>query len=229
MPFHNINVIRNANWLFGVVKKMNKNENLRVAAEEFAEKAQKLLSALEIAIVGSVAGDDPHPNDLDLVIIVRNLDEIAIIAKYARQMSKHYHGWEVFLFDEGLMPLGRVCHRRECPGQSIDCSVPGCGQPPYLRVDPEFEYDEKMFFKSPIDVLWTSFSMSRLLARKDELGIVESRRYPVLDIEIECILCGKTFVFTGSEQKWYQKRGLSRPKRCHDCRERTCMEGLSNG
>jgi len=209
---------------------MNKNKNLRVAAEEFAEKAQKLSSALEIAIVGSVAGGDPYPNDLDLVIIVRNLDELATIAKYARRISRHYHGWEVFLFDEDLTLLGRVCHRRECPGQSIECSVPGCGQPPYLRVAPEFEYDEKMFFKSPIDVLWTSFSMSRLIARKEELGIVESRRYPVLeDIEIECISCGKTFVFTGSEQKWYQKRGLSRPKRCHDCRERMRMEGLGNG
>jgi hypothetical protein len=62
--------------------------------------------------------------------------------------------------------------------------------------------------------------MSRLLARRDELGIVESRSYPVLaDIELECILCGKTFMFTGGEQKWYQKRGLSRPKRCPDCRE----------
>jgi hypothetical protein len=203
---------------------MNANESLRAVAEEFAEKAQKLSSALEIAIVGSVAGDDPYPNDLDLVIIVRNLDEIATIAKYARQISRH--DWEVFLFDGGLKPLGRVCHRRECPGQSIDCYIPGCGQPPHLRVDPEFEYDEKVFLKSPVDVLWTSFSTSRLLARKDELGIVESRRYPVLeDIEIECI-CGKTFVFTGSEQKWYQKRGLSQPKRCPDCRERMLMEEL---
>jgi hypothetical protein len=199
---------------------MIENEKLRVAAEEFVEKAHKLSSALEIAIVGSVAGNDPYPNDLDLVIIVRNLDEIATIAKYARQMSRHYHNWDVFLFDESLTLLGRVCHRRECPGQSIDCSVPGCGQPQHLRVYPEFEYDERMFMESLIDVLWTSFRMCRLLARRDELGIVESRRYPVLaDIELECILCAKTFVFTGGEQKWYQKRGLSRPKRCPDCRE----------
>lgn len=191
---------------------MNKNKILRVAANEFVRKMRKLSTPLEIAIVGSVAGDDPYPNDLDLVLIIHNLDEIATIAKYARQMGRHYHGWEVFLFNEGLSPLGRVCHRRECPGQSVDCSAPRRGQPPYLRVDPKFEYDEKMFLKSPIDVLWTSFKTSRLLARKDELGIVESRRYPVLeDIEIECILCNKTFVFTAGEQKWHQKRGLSNP------------------
>jgi hypothetical protein len=63
---------------------MNMNKSLRVAVKEFAEKANKLSSILEIAIVGSVAGDDPYPNDLDLAAIVRNLDEIATIAKYAR-------------------------------------------------------------------------------------------------------------------------------------------------
>ncbi|MCL5985431.1 MAG: zinc-ribbon domain-containing protein [Actinobacteria bacterium] len=196
------------------------NESLRVAANEFAERAHELSSVLEIAIIGSVAGNDPYPNDLDLAVIIHNLDDIVTIAKYARQISSYYHGWEVFLFNEGLSLLGRICHRRECPSQSVECSVPGCGGPPYLRVYPEFEYDEEMFLSSPIDVLWTSFNMSRLLAHKDELGIVKSRRYPVLeDIEIECIICGKTFVFSGGEQKWYQKRELSQPKRCPDCRE----------
>jgi len=199
---------------------MNKNEILRVAANEFAEKVHKLSSPLEIAIIGSVAGDDPYPNDLDLVIIIRNLEEITTIAKYARQMSRHYHGWEVFLFDEDVSLIGRICHRKKCPEQSVDCSVPGCGQPPHLRVHPDFEYNEKIFLTSPIDVLWTSFKMSRLLERKDELGIDESRGYPVLeDIKIKCILCGKIFLFTASEQKWYKKRGLTPPKRCSDCIE----------
>ena len=78
-----------------------RNEVLRVAANEFALKVRKALpSPLEIAIVGSVAGGDPYPDDLDLAIIISNLCEIATIAKYARQMSRHYHGWEVFLFDD---------------------------------------------------------------------------------------------------------------------------------
>jgi len=154
---------------------MNKNEILRVAANEFAEKVHKLSSPLEIAIIGSVAGgDDPYPNDLDLVIIIRNLEEIATIAKYAREMSRHYHGWEVFLFDENVSLLGRICHRRRCPGQSVDCSVPGCGHPPHLMVHSDFKYQENIFFNSPIDVLWTFFKKSRLLERKDELGIAES-------------------------------------------------------
>ena len=62
--------------------------------------------------------------------------------------------------------------------------------------------------------------MSCLLEHKDELGIVESLIYPALeDIKIKCILCGKIFLFTASEQKWYKKRGLSLPKRCPNCIE----------
>ena len=62
----------------------NKNQILRTAADEFAKKVSKLSSPLEIAIVGSVSGSDPYPNDLDLALIVDNLDEIVEIAKYAR-------------------------------------------------------------------------------------------------------------------------------------------------
>ncbi len=208
---------------------MNKNEIFRVAANEFAEKVHKLSSPLEIAIIGSVAGDDPYPNDLDLVIIIRNLKEIAAIAKYARQMSRYHHGWEVFLLDEDVSLIGRICYRRKCPGQSVDCSVPRCGQPPHLRVYSDFEYNEKIFLTSPINVLWTSFKTSRLLERKDELGIAESRKYPVLeDIKIKCILCGKIFLFTASEQKWYKKRGLSPSKRCPNCIEQERIKGLRN-
>ena len=151
--------------------KKNKNQILREAANEFIKKASVLQGVLEIAIVGSVAGGDPHPNDLDISLVADNLDELVQISKCARQMSKYYHGWEVFLFDKNLMPLGRICHRRQCPSQSIDCCVPGCGNPPHLRIHSGFKYDEKIFLSSPIDILYTSFKESCLLDRKDELRI----------------------------------------------------------
>jgi hypothetical protein len=199
---------------------MEKNELLRTAAKEFAEKIQRLPTPRELAIVGSVAGDDPYPNDLDLALILQTLDEISTIATYARQMSKWCHAWEVFLFDEDIKFLGRICHRKGCPGQSIDCAVPGCGTPHHVRRLPGFEYKEEIFFHSPVEVLWTTYTTSRLLARKKERGIVESRKYLILqDITLECMLCGAPFVFSGGEQKWYQKRGLNQPKRCENCRE----------
>ena len=36
---------------------------------------------------------------------------------------------------------------------------------------------------------------------------------------IKCCECGKTFEFTGGEQKYYEKHELSEPKRCHACRK----------
>ena len=142
-------------------------------------------------------------------------------------MSGYYHDWEVFLFDKNLLPLGRICHRRQCPAQSVDCSAAGCGKPPHLRIDSGFEYDEKIFLTSPIDILYTSFKKSCLLGRKDELGIVKSRKYPIPeDIKIKCILCGKTFVFTSGEQKWYQRQGYNQPKRCPDCKENKYINNL---
>lgn len=39
------------------------------------------------------------------------------------------------------------------------------------------------------------------------------------DIEIECIECGKKFVFSINEQFFYEKKGfIHPPKRCKKCR-----------
>ena len=85
----------------------------------------------------------------------------------------------------------------------------------FFKVHSDFKYQEKIFSDSPIEVLWTSFKRSGLLEHKDELGIVESLIYLVLeDIKLKCVLCGKIFLFRASEQKWYKKQGFSLPKRC---------------
>jgi len=39
------------------------------------------------------------------------------------------------------------------------------------------------------------------------------------DKEIECADCHRTFRLTADEQKFFQERGLSEPKRCKECRE----------
>ena len=51
---------------------MDKNEDLRAAAKEFAKKAQKLSSTLEIDTVGSAAYDDTYPNNIDLALVNQN-------------------------------------------------------------------------------------------------------------------------------------------------------------
>lgn len=79
-------------------KYYNRNEILRIAAEDFIKKASKLPSVVEVAIFGSVTRDKPTPKDIDLAVIINNYIDIEILAKYSRQMNKFYHDWEVFLF-----------------------------------------------------------------------------------------------------------------------------------
>lgn len=40
-----------------------------------------------------------------------------------------------------------------------------------------------------------------------------------MDKTIRCIQCDSEFLFTEREQKYYQDRGFSIPKRCPDCRK----------
>lgn len=203
-----------------IMSEYGKNQILRKAAYDFTNKASKMDGVLEIAVAGSVAGGDAYPGDLDVSLVAGHLERLAVIAKYARQMSKYYHSWEVFVFDRDLLHLGRICHRKQCPSQSVDCWADGCGDPPHLRVHPGFKYDEKIFFSSPFEILYTSSGESLLLARKKELKITGARQYPVLkDLGIQCMCCGKTFTFPPGEQKWYKQRGFCPPKRCSGCRE----------
>jgi len=40
-----------------------------------------------------------------------------------------------------------------------------------------------------------------------------------MDKTIRCIQCNSEFLFTEREQKYYQDRGFSIPKRCPNCRK----------
>ena len=40
-----------------------------------------------------------------------------------------------------------------------------------------------------------------------------------MDKKIICQDCGKEFVFTEAEQRFYEEKGFTQPKRCKDCRQ----------
>nr|WP_269321887.1 RQC-minor-1 family DNA-binding protein [Oceanobacillus salinisoli] len=44
------------------------------------------------------------------------------------------------------------------------------------------------------------------------------------DFRIKCWECGKRFIFTVGEQKFYKQKGFSEPKRCKPCREKRKLE-----
>lgn len=72
---------------------------------------------------------------------MKELNDIPVIAKSARQMSSIYHGWEVFVFSDDLKYLGRVCHKKVCPALDSICYYPRCGEIAYLSNTPDFVFD----------------------------------------------------------------------------------------
>ena len=40
------------------------------------------------------------------------------------------------------------------------------------------------------------------------------------DVKIKCQDCGTEFIFNIAEQKWYEEKGFTPPKRCRYCRNR---------
>lgn len=169
-------------------KYYNRNELLRIAANDFAKKASKLSSIVELIIFGSIPRNKPDPKDVDLAVIIKNYDDIELLAKYARQINKFYHGWEVFLFSSpmslennlenisetkseyNLTYLGRICQKKECPGFSIECRQ-NCKANPkikYIKQIPKFLFKNTIFFKSKFEVLYFSGPESIFLLEQKE-------------------------------------------------------------
>ena len=47
-----------------------------------------------------------------------------------------------------------------------------------------------------------------------------------MDIYIECINCGKEFLFSEGEQRFFESKGFAYPKRCKACRGKVNMRHL---
>jgi CxxC-x17-CxxC domain-containing protein len=45
------------------------------------------------------------------------------------------------------------------------------------------------------------------------------------DRELNCTSCGRTFLFTASEQEWFAQRGFQEPRRCKSCRSARKQDG----
>lgn len=39
------------------------------------------------------------------------------------------------------------------------------------------------------------------------------------DVKIKCQDCGRIFIFSANEQKFYEEKGFPPPKRCKSCRK----------
>ncbi|MCI0493853.1 zinc-ribbon domain containing protein [candidate division KSB1 bacterium] len=196
---------------------MDKITRLHQAAIEFAHRAESIDSVSEIALCGSLAKGDPYPKDIDLAVILSSLNDIPALARAARKMSPLFHNWDVFVFDSRLNYVGRLCHRRECPGKSVDCI--GCGDMPFIQHIRGFKFTPENFYSSPFETLFNRQAKSQFIRQREQHGITEDRGFEQFeDMVLECWDCGNSFLFTGGEQKYYQQHGFRLPKRCEDCR-----------
>lgn len=210
---------------------MDKPEIFREAAIEFKDKIEKYENVIEIAIVGSLAGEDLYPYDVDIAIILSNFENISSIAKSARQITSKTHAWEVFVFDTNRRYYGRICQRKECPGSSIECAVLNCGKIQFIKVMENFKFKPEDTFRTNIEVIFTRGSENIFINWQKEIlkffGLKEPESYKSLESEwIKCIECEKKFEFDPGEQKYFKKHGLHTPKRCDSCREKKYLENI---
>lgn len=173
----------------------------------------------EVILAGSMASDDPYPNDIDLAVVLTDVAELPRIARAARQMSSVYHGWEVFVFTPDRRYLGRICHRRECPATQARCDAVDCGLIPFLKNIAGFTFNPDMFLAPALEPLWVRGADSVLLSWRQELKLAPPSSLAREPVRLRCVDCGRRFTFTVAEQKIFSKRGLQQPKRCERCRE----------
>ncbi len=199
-------------------------------AEEFVGKVKGFESVLEIALAGSVAGGDPNPLDLDIAMVLKDVKDIIDIAKLSRQTRAKILNLDIFVFDKSAEYLGRICHRKECPGGSVDCYVENCGKVKHLRMLEEFVFDQKSFFRKKIEILYSE-GESVLLKKQIEVMSALDLKEPegkenTETKELKCLECGRYFKFTPTEQKKFTKNGFKPPKRCEKCRDKQFFEEM---
>ncbi len=163
---------RMANWLASLdiepewvlpVSKLPPRPPARVHLLEgvlaFVRAASRLEGVKRIALLGSLAADEPEPKDADLLVSVANEMDLAPLAKAGRRLAGHAQqlnrGADVFLASEKGEYLGRTCYWRECrPGIRQACDALHCGRRHYLHDDLRSVKLERSLVAAPPIELW---------------------------------------------------------------------------
>ena len=90
--------------------------------------------------------------DLDLAVWFDRLQNLNLVRKMigkvllrlrqSHGISMAPHQVEMFIFEPATdRMLGHLCHFNQCPKGKLECFVPRCGQPPFVRQFAGFELD----------------------------------------------------------------------------------------
>jgi len=141
------------NWVEEEIAK--RRERIDNSINMFKELVSNIESVIEIALFGSLTAEKKIAKDIDLMVFVENTHCIDKLAGCHRQVLGRYHSSpDVFVFTKDRYFLGNICHRKECPSQSVECRVEGCGKIKYIAQRPGFVFQEHKVFKNKPRILW---------------------------------------------------------------------------
>jgi len=144
---------------------------LIVEALAFVQAARQLPGVTRIALIGSLATDEPEPKDADLLVTVADDMNLTPLATLGRKIQGHAQsfnrGADVFLADPRGNYLGRTCPWKQCgPGIRAGCDALHCGRRPYLHDDLETICLSKDVIMAPPIELWPQV-VARVAAPED--------------------------------------------------------------
>jgi predicted nucleotidyltransferase len=127
---------------------------LLAALRWFLDRVRTLPGIESVALIGSLATEEPNPKDLDVLVMVEPGADLAALAQLGRQAAgRRQHGvWGVDLFlGENGRHIGRACKFRE-PHPRVSCGRFRCvpGRPFLCDTSEVFTLDAGLISAPPL-------------------------------------------------------------------------------
>jgi hypothetical protein len=127
------------------------------AVRAFVETASAIAGVRRISLLGSLATAKPIPKDADVLVVIDAAMPLEKVARAGRQLKgagqKINLGADVFLADEQLRYLGRICRYRECFSR-VRCEAQHCGRRQHLNDDLQVVTLSRELMAAPPLDLW---------------------------------------------------------------------------
>jgi hypothetical protein len=123
----------------------------------FVRSARSTPGLLRIALLGSLATDNPVPKDADVLVSTDANVDLAPLARLGRRLQGTAQtinlGADIFLADTAGHYLGRICHYRECHPR-VACRALRCGRQQHLNDDLQIVTLSPTLVSAPPIDLW---------------------------------------------------------------------------
>jgi predicted nucleotidyltransferase len=137
----------------------NRRAELLGGLVRFVQEARTIPGVCQISLVGSITTAKPNPKDIDVLVVVSDGADLALLARHARRLQGHAQslnrGADVFLANERSEYIGRTCRWKDCrPGIRQSCDARHCGRRPHLHDDLDALTIARATVAAPPVTLW---------------------------------------------------------------------------